>query len=89
MSSPYVEFTNSKPVSGDNGVKSCCQACYSIDNCVIYRIAGGLCEIGTVKPSFIDSCASLLCPWGFPSLELGRPDGNDYYMGPCFGGAAS
>ncbi|KAI1056270.1 hypothetical protein LB507_002337 [Fusarium sp. FIESC RH6] len=89
MSSPYVEFTNSKPVSGENGVKTCCQTCYANDNCVIYRIGGGLCEIGTVKPSFSDSCASWLCPDGFPSLELGSPDGNDYYMGPCFGGAAS
>jgi hypothetical protein len=89
MSSPNVRFTYVKPVSGDTAVKECCQTCYTLRNCVFYRIGGGVCEVGTTRPTFSDSCASPLCPQGFPDLIVGSPDGNDYYIGPCSGGVSA
>ncbi|RFN43219.1 hypothetical protein FIE12Z_12544 [Fusarium flagelliforme] len=37
MSSPYVGFTYAKPVSGDNAVKECCQACYTIQDHLMHN----------------------------------------------------
>jgi len=89
LSSPNVGFTYVKPVSGDTAVKECCQTCFMRNNCVFYRIGRGFCEVATSRPTFSDSCASPLCPQGFPGLTVGGPDDNDYYIGPCSGGASA